>query len=88
MSEFADEGFTTAWSFDFEYADDVHYSISGDEAVRLTKKLQFELKTEETRFPVLVHDYLGDVLTDRSRIENAVREMLYTFNVTFDSFHF
>ena len=83
-----DEGWECGYSFDFEYADDYHYDISGDEAVRLMKKLQFELKTDETRLIVLVHDYLGDALQDPKETDNALRCMFGKMDVEFRSFYF
>lgn len=83
-----DEGWECEYSFDFEYADDFHYTITGDEARRLVKKLQAELKTEETRLPVLVHDYLGETLKSPGKIDSALRSMFWEMDVEFTSIHF
>lgn len=83
-----DEGWDCGYSFDFEYADDYHYDISGDEAMRLVKKLQFELKTQETRLIVLVHDYLGDALQDPKKTDKKLLDMFGRMDVEYRSFHY
>ncbi len=83
-----DDGFETSYSFDFEYADDYHYQISGDEALRLQMKLQYALKTTETRLVVLVHDYLGGTLKNPADADNALLKMFGEFGVKYQSFHY
>lgn len=89
MRSFTDEdGFYTGVSFDFEYADDFHYSLSGDESIGLMKKLQKVLHSDEEDLIKLVQDYLKEELKDINKTDSAVYTMLRDFGVLFESFHF
>ena len=83
-----DEGWNLGASFDFEKAEDSHYSISGEEAAKLAEYLRKDLNSEETNLVMLVHDYLGNVLNRPDAIEAGVKYMLNKFKIDVKEFHF
>ena len=89
MTTYTDnEGWDLGASFDFEKAEDSHYTISGDEAAGLADKLKKHLGVSENRLIVLVHEYLGDALKDPAGLESKVTGMLNAFDVKYDQIHF
>ena len=89
MTTYTDsEGWDLGASFDFEKAEDSHYMISGDEAVRLADRLKERLGVRESRLIVLVHEYLGAALKDPAGLESKVTSMLNAFDVKYEQIHF
>ena len=78
MTEYKDEeGWPQGYSFDFKYDSESAYYISADEAVRLKQILQNALGKADNRLIVLVHDWLGGILSTPGNIEEACIRGLY-----------
>ena len=75
-------------SFDFEKAEDSHYTLEAPEKEKLTAYLQRKMNSNESALDVLVRAYLGSLLEQPQKLENAVVRLLYASGISYKQYHF
>ncbi|MGX8728358.1 MAG: hypothetical protein ACSW75_02190 [Lachnospiraceae bacterium] len=75
-------------SFDFEKAEDSHYTLELPEREKLTAYLQRQMESKEQELDALVRAWLGSLLEQPQKLENAVVRLLDASGVSYKQYHF